>query len=103
MLVLEPTHVVGPDDDVDVIRDRRRDVGDYVVRIRILSVPESDTYPEGIKYAFHYGEKGAETPVLRYDNHHGVHERHDGETVETIEFPGYRPCSDGSSVNYRTT
>jgi hypothetical protein len=83
---------VGPedDDDVAVIRDRRRDVGDSVVRIRILSVPESDTYPEGIKYAFHYGKKGAPTPVLRYDNHHGVHERHEGDTVETIDFPGYR-------------
>ncbi len=78
-------------DDVTVVRDRRRDYGGHVVRIRILRVPESETFPEGIKYGFHYAEKGSENPILRYDNHHGVHERHEGATVEEIEFPGYEP------------
>lgn len=76
------------DTDVRVVRDRRREVGGYVVRIRVLRVPESDTYPEGVKYAFHCSEKGATTPVVRYDNHHGVHERHVGEDVEVVEFEG---------------
>lgn len=75
-------------DDVKVVRDRRRDFGDEIVRIRILRVPESETFPEGIKYAFHYGRKGSEDPVLRYDNHHGIHERHAGADREELEFPG---------------
>jgi hypothetical protein len=79
------------DDDVAVVRDRRRDFGDRLVRIRVLRVPESETYPEGIKYAYHYGETGADVPILRYDNHHGRHERHEGDDVETIDFPGYEP------------
>ena len=32
--------------------------------------------------------KARKTPILRYDNHHGVHERHEGENVDKIEFPG---------------
>lgn len=66
-----------PGDDVEVVRDRRRDFGDHVVRIHVLRVPETDRFPDGIKYAFHYGEKGEDNPILRYDNHHGVHERHE--------------------------
>jgi hypothetical protein len=77
------------DDDVKVVRDRRRDFGDRLVRIRVLRVPESETYPEGIKYAYHYGEKDADVPILRYDNHHGTHERHVGTSVAPIEFPGH--------------
>lgn len=75
------------DEDVGVVRDRRRDFGDEVVRIRVLRVPESETFPEGIKYAFHYGRKDGDDPILRYDNHHGAHERHAGAELEEIEFP----------------
>lgn len=78
----------GEDDGVTVVRDRRRDFGDHVVRIRVLRVPESDRFPDGVKYAFHYGRKGADDPIVRYDNHHGVHERHDGDAVEAVDFPG---------------
>jgi len=76
------------DDDVVVERDRRRDFGDRLVRIRVLRVPVSEQFPEGVKYAYHFGEKGTADPILRYDNHHGVHERHAGATVEEIDFPG---------------
>lgn len=76
-------------DDVEVVRDRRRDFGDEVERIRVLRVPESETYPEGIKYAFHYGRKDGDDPILRYDNHHGAHEHHEGDDVEPVDFPGY--------------
>ena len=55
------------DDDVEVVRDRRRDFGDEVVRIRVLRVPESEKFPEGIKYAFHYGRMDGDDPILRYD------------------------------------
>jgi hypothetical protein len=33
----------------------------------------NERFPDGIEYAFHY---------------HGVHERHVGDDVERIEFPG---------------
>lgn len=67
------------DGDVGVERDRRREFGDRIVRIRVLRVPVSAQFPEGVKYASHFGEKGADDPILRYDNHHGIHERwHDG-------------------------
>ena len=75
------------DDDVEIVRDRRRDFGDEIVRIRILRVPESEKFPEGIKYAFHHGRKGEDDPLLRYDNHHGIHERHRGSEVEKIDVP----------------
>ena len=50
------------DDEVEVVRDRRRAFGDRLVRIRVLRVPELEKFPDGIKYAYHYGEKGAEDP-----------------------------------------
>jgi hypothetical protein len=77
------------DDDVEVIRERRRDFGDQVVYIRVLRVLQSEKFPDGVKYTFHYGEKNADHPIIRYDNHHGVHERHEGDFVEEIDFPGY--------------
>jgi hypothetical protein len=76
-------------EDVEVVHDRRRDFGEHVVHIRVLRVPTSEKFPEGIKYAFHYGEKQANFPILRYDNYHGIHERHEGKRVEEIDFPGY--------------
>jgi hypothetical protein len=81
-------------DSVTVVRDRRRDFGDHIVRIRVLSVPTSEQFPDGIKYAFHYGRKGAAEPILRYDNYHGLHERHEGTEVAVIEFPGYEQLLD---------
>ena len=91
------------DGDVEVVRDRRRDFGDEVVRIRVIRVPESETFPEGIKYAFHYGRKDGDDPLLRYDNHHGVHERHSGSELEESNFQEPRRCSDGSFANSPTT
>ncbi|MFC6823772.1 hypothetical protein [Halopelagius fulvigenes] len=52
---------MAPEDDVEVAFEDRRKIDSKVVAIRILSVPESETYPEGVKYGFHYGEKGATT------------------------------------------
>lgn len=76
-------------DDVVVVFDRRRDLGTEIVKLRVLRVPDSEKFPEGVKYAYHYGAKDADAPYLRYDNHHGIHERHEGEHAEEIEFPGY--------------
>jgi hypothetical protein len=58
-----------------------------VIRVKVIDVPESEKFPEGIKYRLHYGSKDDETYV-RYDNSHGVHERHEGNEVQHIDFPG---------------
>lgn len=60
-----------------------------MIKVKILDVPVSDKYPEGFKYAFHYGRTDDDTTYIRYDNAHGIHERHDGENTEELdEFPG---------------
>lgn len=76
-------------DDVTVLRDRKRvyDDGD-IVSVRVLRVPESERFPEGVKYAFHYGAAGGDHPVVRFDNHHGTHELHLGPSTFEIDFPG---------------
>ncbi|PSQ32539.1 hypothetical protein BRD09_03165 [Halobacteriales archaeon SW_10_68_16] len=38
------------DSEVNVVRDRRRDYGEEIVRIRVLRVPESEKFPEGIEF-----------------------------------------------------
>jgi hypothetical protein len=79
-------------DDVTVLRDDTEAYDDgAVARIRVLSVPESSQYPDGIKYAFHFGEAGANDPIIRFDNHHGPHELHLGPRTFEIEFRGLQP------------
>lgn len=81
-----------PEDDVTVVRDEIEAYDDgTVARVRVLQVPTSPRFEDGIKYAFHYGEAGAEDPVIRFDNHHGTHELHLGETTYEIDFPGLAP------------
>lgn len=76
-------------DDVVALRDEIEAYDDgHVARVRVLAVPESDRFPDGIKYAFHYGEAGVADPIIRFDNHHGVHELHIGEQIYEIAFPG---------------
>jgi hypothetical protein len=81
-----------PEDDVTVVRDEIEAYDDgTVARVRVLRVPTSERFEEGLKYAFHYGEAGAADPVIRFDNHHGLHELHVGETTYEIDFPGLQP------------
>lgn len=76
-------------DDVTVIRDEIEAYTDgTVARVRVLSVPESNRFVEGVKYAFHYGDAGAEYPIIRFDNHHGIHELHLGKTTSEMDYPG---------------
>jgi len=63
--------------------------GNYVVDVTIRQT-EDEQYPSGWDYSLHLGEVGGET-VLRYDNAHERtkgHERHTGDEVEVIDFPG---------------
>jgi len=77
-------------DDVRVVEDtERRFVDGGVLRVRVLSVPASEKFPDGVKYRLHYGTDAGET-VIRYDNSHGHHERHTPDGLdEDYEFPGY--------------
>lgn len=75
------------DDDVTVVRDEIEAYDDgTVARVRVLTVPTSDRFPEGIKYAFHYGKAGADDPIVRFDNHHGPHELHVAATTYEFDF-----------------
>ena len=72
-------------DEVAVLEDEIQAYDDETVaRIRILDVPESDQYPEGIKYAFHYGQAGAEDPIIRFDNHHSPRQSPRGQAPRLV-------------------
>ena len=61
----------------------------YVVDVTIRQTGD-EQYPSGWDYSLHLGEVGGDT-ILRYDNAHERtkgHERHTGDIVERIEFPG---------------
>jgi len=76
-------------DDVTVLEDEIEAYADgTVARVRVLSVPTSERFEDGIKYAYHYGEAGADDPIIRFDNHHGPHELHIAGQVFEIGFPG---------------
>ena len=77
-------------DDVRVLEDTERRFDDHtVLRVRVLSVPESEKFPDGVKYRLHYGTEAGET-LVRYDNSHGYHERHTATGLdESYEFSGY--------------
>jgi hypothetical protein len=76
-------------DDVAVLEDQIEAYADgTVARVRVLSVPASERFEEGVKYAYHYGEAGVDEPIIRFDNHHGPHELHLGEDTFDIDFPG---------------
>ena len=81
---------MAPDEDVRVLEDTERRFADgSVLRVRVLAVPESEKFPDGVKYRLHYGTDDGETRI-RYDNSHGVHERHTPEGLDDdYEFPGY--------------
>lgn len=89
------TTVVDGTDDVVVLEDETYRPGDgTVVRIRILSVPESEKFEDGVKYRLHYGTTDGEV-IVRYDNSHGVHERHTSAGLDDeYEFPGYEAVVD---------
>ena len=68
----------------------RENVGDRYAEVRAWDVPESDRYPDGVKYSLQYGTLEGET-LIRYDNvpdhpgaaHHHKHTRDgDAEDVE---------------------
>lgn len=79
--------MVDDESDVDVLFGETQYEGNRIIRRKAMSVPQSQKYPEGVKYRFHYGTLDGET-LLRYDNSHSVHEKHEGENTEEIDYPG---------------
>ncbi|GAA0459191.1 DUF6516 family protein [Halococcus dombrowskii] len=73
--------------NIDTVLDETRKEDNRIIHRKVILVPESSEYPDGVKYTFHYGTLDDET-LLRYDNSHGWHERHVGDSVEEIEYPG---------------
>lgn len=84
------------DDTATLLLRERENFGERYAEVEAWAVPESDRYPDGVKYSFQYGALDGET-VLRYDNfpdHPGapVHHKHTREgSVEGIEFDGIAP------------
>lgn len=75
-------------DDVQVVRSYRREHPDgSIERVKVMRVPESEKFPEGIKYRMHHTATASD-PEFRYDNSHGVHEVHVGDTTREIVYPG---------------
>ena len=78
--------------DVERLVDETREFDETIARAVVLKVPESDEYPDGYKVRLHYGSKEDET-LLRYDNSHGVFEKHerdrDSEPVDVGYFEAY--------------
>lgn len=84
----------GDEEATELVVDTHLDFpdSDRFIRVTVRLVPESDAYPEGVKYRMHYGDYDGQT-ILRYDNAHGDtkgHERHTRDGSQNIDFPGWR-------------
>lgn len=83
-------------DDSATLRLREREnFGDRYVEVRAWSVPESERYPDGVKYSFQYGTHDGRT-LVRYDNfpdhpEAAHHHKHTPMGVEDADFDGLRP------------
>jgi len=74
-----------------------------IVKVRIATT-DDNAYPSGWRYALHYGTINGET-ILRYDNAHEDtkgHEKHTGDGVEKIDFPGMMPLYEQFLERVRT-
>lgn len=92
MMAPKPSFVDGFRRWTAIVDERFRPTPGENVRIKILSVPASEKHPEGVTYAIHYGPTDGGPPYLRYDNSHGIHERHEEERTERVDdFPGVGP------------
>lgn len=75
-----------------VIDYRENIDSDTVVSVTIWKVPESENFPEGIKYKLQAFDADTGKTLLRYDNHNDAHEarhhKHVGESnTKQIENP----------------
>lgn len=81
------------DSDAELLFRKQETFEETYIEARVLDVPVSDRYPDGVKYAMQYGERDGET-IIRYDNfpdHPGAahHHKHIGEhRVVNVGFTG---------------
>ena len=79
-----------PGDDVRVVEDTERRFGDgAVLRVRVLAVPESNKFADGIKYRLHYGPRM------------GTHSS--GTTTPTADTNDIRPMDSTKTTNSLAT
>lgn len=84
------------DGSATLVLRERENFGDRYADVRAWAVPESDRYPDGVKYSFQYGTVNGDT-VFRYDNfpdHPDAprHHKHaDDGSVDDVEFDGLVP------------
>lgn len=79
-------------DSATLLFRERENFGDRYAEARAWSVPESDRYPDGVKYSFQYGAVDGET-IVRYDNfpdHPDAthHHKHTPDGVESTDYQG---------------
>lgn len=87
---------MGADDSATLLMRERENFGERYAEVKAWAVPESDRYPDGVKYGFQYGELDGDT-IFRYDNfpdhpsapHHHKHTQDGG--VDGVEFEGVFP------------
>jgi hypothetical protein len=84
------------DDGATRIFHTRRNFGDTYAEASAWTVPESDRYPDGVKYSLQYGSLEPAETIIRYDNfpdHKGAprHHKHteSGEVVG-VDYDGIR-------------
>lgn len=87
---------MGDDESGTLLLRERENFGDRYADVRAWDVPESDRYPDGVKYSLQYGTLESET-LIRYDNfpdHSGAahHHKHTRDAdVEDVDFDGILP------------
>ena len=55
---------MGADDVTTIVDERYEPRHGEIIPVKVLDVPASEKYPEGIKYAFHYGRTDDDTTYL---------------------------------------
>lgn len=81
------------DASVTLLLRERENFETRYAEVEVWDVPESDRYPDGVKYSFQYGNFDGET-IVRYDNFPDhpdapIHHKHeqDGD-VKGFEYEG---------------
>lgn len=86
---------MGEEDAATLLLGERVNFKDRYVEVRAWSVPESDRYPDGVKYSLQYGDYDGST-IIRYDNfpdHPDAahHHKHTSSGVVDVDFEGVLP------------
>lgn len=94
------------DDEAVPLISVTKDFGETYAEVQAWTVPESERYPDGVKYSMQYGTTGGKT-IVRYDNFpdhpdaasHHTH-RSDGEVTD-VEFQGLEALFDRFKTEVR--